>query len=162
MKSVIGIYHTHEEAINAVKLLKGEDISDKDLSLMGKTSVDPNHEGLMEHRDLKETPVAIGAVAGPVLGVLTGVGIFAIPGLGFLYGAGALVGALAGFDFGLVGGGVISLLATLGIRENYQIKLEEHLREGKVVLIVKGDKDTLEKARKILQEYNQHHELMHE
>ncbi|MCB2220066.1 MAG: hypothetical protein KQI35_06695 [Bacteroidetes bacterium] len=161
MNSVIGIYHTHEEAINAVRLLKGDDIPDESLSLMGKTSIHPTKEGLTEHANLKEAPVAIGAIAGPVLGVLTGVGIFAIPGLGFLYGAGALVGALAGLDFGLVGGGIISLLATLGIRENYQIKLKEHLDEGKVILIVKGNKEIIDKAHKILQDYNKHHELMH-
>jgi hypothetical protein len=41
----------------------------------------------------------------------------AIPGVGMLYGAGALVGAIAGFDVGIIGGGLVAILANIGIGE---------------------------------------------
>ena len=162
MKSLIGVYNQHAEAIEAIKLLKGEAIREENISLMGKTSVDKrdSSEGTIDTNDPStEAPLVVGAIAGPVLGVLTGIGIFAIPGLGFIYGAGALVGALAGLDFGLIGGGVVSLLATLGIENKHHLRFKEYLTKGKVILIAKGDEVDIEKALKILHDYNQHYDL---
>jgi uncharacterized membrane protein len=159
MKSIIGVYNSHAKAIEAVKILQGEDISQKDISLIARTNIDEKNIDTKKENLFTEGPVAFGVVAGPILGVLTGIGIFAIPGLGFLYGAGALVGALAGLDFGLVGGGIISLLGTLGVGDKHRIKFQEYLKEGKVILIARSDEETLKKAKKILESYAGHHEL---
>jgi len=160
MKSIIGVYNTHAQALQAVKLLQGEDFSDKDISLLARTELDDNNPAIDRGNLLTEGPVTLGVVAGPILGLLTGLGVFAIPGLGFLYGAGALVGALAGLDVGLVGGGIISLLTTLGIGESHRIKFKEYLKSGKVLLIAQGDEENLKKAKQILEKYAEHHDLV--
>ena len=67
---------------------------------------------------VKNAPVVIGSIIGPTLGVMTGLGIFTIPGFGLLYGAGAIIGAIAEFDLGLVSGGLITLPMTLGIKKD--------------------------------------------
>ena len=162
MKSIIGIYHSHEKAIEAVRLLQGDGFPETGISLMGKTNVHHNDLKTTGDNLLTEGPVTAGLILGPILGVLTGIGIFAIPGLGFLYGAGALVGALAGLDFGLVGGGVLSLLTTIGVSELHHVKLEEHLKKGKVILVAKGNQKQINRAKEILVDFNQHDELIHQ
>lgn len=95
--------------------------------------------------------VGIGALAGSVLGVLTGVGIFAIPGVGFLYGAGALVGAIAGFDFGIIGGGIASALTVAGISSDDTKQYEEVLKAGKFLVIAQGNEEEVTRAKNVLE-----------
>ncbi len=169
MKALIGVYNRHDEAIKAIKLLKGEDFPEKDISLLGKAELDDyekikeleKKEGKIdEDNPAQEIPITAGAVLGPILGVLTGVGVFTIPGFGFLYGAGALVGAIGGLDLGLVSGGIITLLTSLGIHKRHHLKFEEHLKKGKAILIAQGEEEDILRAKKILHEFGKHHELI--
>jgi hypothetical protein len=160
MKTLIAIFQKHNKAIEAVKILKGREIPEKDLSLLGKTEIPNEDVKTFSDKILSEGPITAGVVIGPVLGVLAGVGVFAIPGLGFLFGAGALVGALAGLNLGLAGGGIVTLLTSLGVDESHHLKFEEHLKKGKVLLIAKGEKKTVDKAADILEDFNQHEELI--
>jgi len=90
-------------------------------------------------------------VTGTVLGVLTGIGVFVVPGFGFLYGAGAIVGAAAGLDFGIIGGGLLAILAIYGVEKEQSIAYDEHLKEGKWMVVAQGDDAQLNKAMNILQ-----------
>ncbi len=76
--------------------------------------------------------------------------IYAVPGLGFLFGAGAVVGALGGLDLGIIAGGIGSILVSLGIKEDYAIKYEEHIKSGKYLVFVNGSDNDISKAKKIL------------
>ena len=98
----------------------------------------------------KNAPISIGAAAGFVTGLLTGLGIFAIPGFGFLYGAGAIVGAMAGLDIGLIGGGLASIFTNIGIKKDEVIKYEEHIKEGRFLVIVQGDEKEIKHAENVL------------
>jgi len=150
MKSQIAIYDTHEKAVNAVKRLSHENFSMDHVSLLGKAEVVEDHIQIKSLDTIKKTPAIVGMGAGTLLGLLSGIGVFAIPGFGFLYGAGALVGIIAGLDIGLVAGGIVSLLSFTGIKEEEIIKCEEHVKHGKFVVIVKGAMEEVEKARRIL------------
>lgn len=158
MNSAIGIYDSHDKALDAVKELKDADYPVKQLSIIGRADVEVVDEGMhiQSKNPLNLAGVGIGTTLGAALGILTGVGVFAIPGLGFLYGAGALVGAIAGFDFGLIGGGIASVLATIGIKDEDAEKYRQHLDQGKYLLVAQGSEDEVSKARKILQEHGQH------
>jgi hypothetical protein len=160
MKTLVAIYKTHDKAIEAVKILKGREIPEKTLSLLGKTELPKEDVKTVGDTILNEGPITAGVIIGPILGVLTGVGVFVIPGLGFLFGAGALVGALAGLDLGLVGGGLVTLLTSLGVSESHHLKFKEYLQKGKVLLIAKGEEKTINRAAKILEDLNQHEELL--
>jgi len=150
MESKVAVYESHEKALNAVHLLNEKKFPLKNLSIVGKADMINDHMHLKSAVSDNNAPMAIGAVVGTVVGLLTGVGVFAIPGFGFLYGAGAVVGAIGGFDLGLVSGGVGALLTMIGVKKESALKYESHLHEGKYLLLVKGSMDDITKAEHIL------------
>ena len=71
-----------------------------------------------------------------------------------------MVGALAGFDFGLVGGGITTLLMKLGIKDK-ALAYQEHLEKGKYIITISGDNELAEKAKVILHTIGLHIDLQH-
>ncbi len=153
MKTTIGVYDLYVNATNAVEKIKEGGFPAKQISLITKA------DNTNEHMHLTEAELSIGVVAGPVLGVLTGIGLFAIPGFGFLFGAGAIVGALAGFDIGLIGGGIVSILTRLGINIKNHDKYQNHLNKGNYLVIVQGTLDEVNLAHKIIETNGKHIEV---
>jgi uncharacterized membrane protein len=160
MKSKIAVYDSREEAIKALELLNDQGFPMKKVSLLGKADVVDDHIHVKSIDKIKNAPVLLGVGAGTTLGLLAGLGAFTIPGFGFLYGAGAIIGALAGFDLGLVSGGLVTLLTELGIHKDHVVKVNEHLDSGRFVVIVQGSEEDVKRAASILNKYNKHHELM--
>jgi uncharacterized membrane protein len=156
MTTTIGVFDSHEKALKALKMLEHEGIPLKKISLLGKAEIVDDEVKIQHHDPLVKAPVGIGVAAGLTVGLLTGVGIFVVPGLGFLYGAGALVGALAGMDFGLITGGLVSVFATLGVKHEDALMYHEHLKEGKFLLTVNGTEEEVAEAKEILQTENAH------
>lgn len=160
MKSKIAIYNTHDEAVDAVKVLNDQDFPMRNVSLLGTAEVVEDHIHVRSMDGIKKAPAVIGMGAGTVIGLLSGIGIFTIPGFGFLYGAGALVGAIAGLDLGIVTGGLISFLTFIGIKEDNIVRCQEHLKEGKFMVIVNGTMEEIEKAEHILHTEGTHLEFV--
>ncbi len=156
MTSKVGIYESHEKALLAVKALNTAHFPLNKVSLLGKAEIIDDHLHVKSCETAGKGPVVISAIAGPVLGILTGLGLFAIPGFGFLYGAGALIGAIAGFDIGLVGSGIITILVALGFKKESVVKYEEHLNEGKFLVVVQGDLKEIKAAEHILHTEGSH------
>ncbi|HSD13728.1 MAG TPA: hypothetical protein VLB74_03695 [Flavobacterium sp.] len=150
MKSKIAIYDTHKEAVDAIKVLNDQEFPMSNVSLLGKAEIIDDHIHMSSVDTLQKAPAVIGMGAGTVIGLLSGIGVFTIPGFGFLYGAGALIGAIAGFDLGIITGGLISFFSLLGIKEDEVLKYEEHLNEGKFMVIVNGTLEEIELAEHIL------------
>ena len=86
---------------------------------------------------------------GTTLGLLTGVGLFAIPGLGVLFGAGAVVGALGGFEIGVAAGGLTTILVELGVKEDH-IAYEQHIQEGRFLLFINGSEEDIHHAENVI------------
>jgi len=162
MHATIGIYDDHELAVAAVKELKESGYPLAQLSIMGKAETEVLDEDLhtMPKEPIANAGVKVGTTTaiGTALGILTGVGLFAIPGIGVLYGAGALVGAIAGFDFGLMGG-IATIFATMGVKDENAKKYHDALAEGKFLVIADGDEAAVIRARKTLQEHDTHNDL---
>ena len=158
MNAAIGVYDSHDKAVAAVQELKESGYPVKQLSIIGKADVETVDNGMhvTPKNPLNMTGLGVGLGVGTAVGILTGVGLFAIPGFGFLYGAGALVGAIAGFDFGLLGGGAASVLTTVGVEDTDTKKYQEHLAEGKYLLVANGNKEEVDKAISILESHGQH------
>lgn len=150
MESKVAVYESHEKALNAVYLLNEKKFSLKNISIVGEAEIIENNIHLKSRTPLINTPLAIGTIAGTVTGILTGIGIFAVPGFGFLYGAGAVVGAMGGLDFGILSGGLGTILALIGVKKDAVVKYEEHLHEGKYLLLVNGNMEDITKAEQIL------------
>lgn len=161
MNTAIGVYEDHDMALEAVMKLKEEGFPVKQLSIMGltETEVVDNEMHVMHKNPLKVAGLGTGVAVGTAVGILTGVGVFAIPGLGLLYGAGALVGAIAGFDFGLIGGGVASVLATLGVKDDIGKRYHSLLAAGKFLVIAHGEPEEVANAKNLLHNHGTHTEL---
>jgi len=149
MQSIVSIYKDHTNAVEAIRLLKNKGFSDKHISLLSKL----NDEEIADNKENTQTALTglgIGATVGTLSGVLAGIGLFAIPVLGFLLGAGALAGAVAGFEFGLNGGGLISALAIGGLTSETEKKYQKELEEGKTLLVFQGNEEEIKDARAVL------------
>lgn len=163
MKATIGVYETREQALNAVHKLNDAGFPAGQLSILGKAEETPEEsdEDAVEPEMAKPARVAstemgVAAVAGTTLGILTGVGILAIPGFGFLYGAGAVIGAIAGFDAALIGGGIVSALTLLGLKQDKADAYGAHLTEGKYLLVAQGESAEIAQAKEVLDGHGTH------
>jgi len=150
MNTIVGIYSTHEKAIEAVEELKRAGFPVQQVSLIGKAVIIDDLMHVKHNRRIKNVPAITGAILGPVLGILTGIKLFAIPGFGFLFGIGAVLGALAGFSIGIACGGVLSLIAILVIKSRSVLKYHEHIEEKGFQVVAHGNRDEINKAKKIL------------
>lgn len=156
MKAKVAVYEGQQEAIAAVKQLQESGFPMKEVSLVGKAEIVDDQLQVRSLDPVKNAPVMVGAGAGVIMGALAGLGIFAIPGFGFLYGAGALIGAIAGFDFGIMGGGLVSALMHIGIKEESVLEFEEHLNQGRFIVVVNGSLEDIERAEKVLNTQGTH------
>jgi len=154
--AVFGIYPDRVAVEEAVEHLRRAGFRSTDISVLF-----PDNQGTKDFAHEKNTKapegvtsgVVAGGLTGGVLGLLTGIGALAIPGLGPLIAAGPIVAALAGA--GAVGtlGGLIGALVGLGIPEYEAKRYEGRIREGGVLLSVHCDSDDwVKRAKDVLRE----------
>ena len=117
--TVTGLFDHYSDATSAVDQLKAAGISEDDISIVSK-----NADGRYKDNDVGEdagTGAGIGAAVGGVGGLLTGLGIMAIPGVGPVVAAGWLAataaGAVTGAVVGGAAGGLIGALTDSGVDE---------------------------------------------
>jgi hypothetical protein len=97
---------------------------------------------------------ASGSVVGGALGLLAGIGLFAIPGLGPFIGAGPLVAALGGVAFGGLAGALIGF----GVPEMHARTYERELHTGRMLLVIHvADASQAARAIEILTEQSAQH-----
>ena len=150
MKAQVAVYESHQAAIDAVKELQRGYFPIEKVSIVGQAQIIDDQMQLKSNAAIENAPLAIGAIAGPVVGLLTGIGLFAIPGFGFLYGAGALIGVMGGFELGTLGGGIVSLLTILGIDKQQALHYKERMESGHFLLVVQGSMEDIQQAEHIL------------
>ena len=174
MKATIGVYDDQAKALAAIQALKAAGYPETQISILTRSNDEhhPKDTGESEEGEgidsddayqkpmrIAATGMGIGAIVGPVLGAMAGIGMLAVPGLGILVGAGALAGAIAGLDVGLIGGGIISALAIARVNKHHEDLYHEHLQEGRSLVIVQGTETEIEHAREILHDYDEHMHL---
>lgn len=150
MKKSVSIFNSHDEALKALEELRESGVNMSKASLIGHAEIVDDNVHIKSHKALVAAPIATGTVLGTTLGLLTGVGLFAIPGLGVLFGAGAIVGALAGFQIGVATGGIATILVDLGIKEDH-VAYEQHLKEGRFLLFYDGSEEEIEHVERIIE-----------
>jgi len=148
--NVIAVYDDHDQAVAAVTALIDQGFKSKHISLLGKAQADDPLQ--IKTATTAAKGIAIGAISGPVLGVLTGLGVMAIPGFGFLYGAGALVGALAGLDIGTIGGSIAAVLLLNNEESEIASIYDNYLLSGKILLVYKGTEEDNSRVAEILKD----------
>ena len=136
--------------MKALEELRESGVDMSKISLVGRAELIDDNIHVKSNNAVVAAPVAVGTVLGTTLGLLTGVGVFAIPGLGILFGAGAVIGALAGFQIGVVTGGLTTILVELGVKEDH-IAYEQHLKEGRFLLFYNGTEEEIEHLERIIE-----------
>jgi len=152
MTNVTGLFDRYEDAASAVRQLTALGIPRDDISIVANNSDNWYDDSATETG--AEAGAGLGALAGGAGGLLTGLGLLAIPGVGPVVAAGWLVataaGAAAGAVVGGAAGGLIGALTDAGVEaEDAEIYAEGVRRGGTLVSAQVTDRD-LPAARAIL------------
>ncbi|KQY21673.1 general stress protein [Rhizobium sp. Root483D2] len=159
-KTVTGLFDNYSDATSAVDQLKAAGISDSDISIVSNNS-DGRYNDDDNDNDVAEdagTGAGIGAAVGGVGGLLTGLGIMAIPGVGPVVAAGWLAataaGAVAGAVVGGAAGGIVGALTESGVDERDAHVYAEGVRRGGTLVTAKVDDARATEAEAILKRSN--------
>ena len=153
--TITGLFDTREDAMAAVDALHGAGILDQNISIVasngdGGYSTDTADEAVED----AGKGAGIGAVLGGAGGLLTGLGIMAIPGVGPVVAAGWLVataaGAVAGAAVGGAAGGLVGAMTANGIPERDAHVYAESVRRGGSLVTARVEDVDAPAARKIL------------
>lgn len=157
-KTVTGLFDTYSDASSAVEQLNAAGISDNDISIVSNNS-DGRYKD--DDNDVAEDAGAgagIGAAVGGVGGLLTGLGIMAIPGVGPVVAAGWLAataaGAVAGAVVGGAAGGIVGALTDSGVNERDAHVYAEGVRRGGTLVTAKVADARAHEVEAILQRSN--------
>lgn len=150
LNATVGVYHTHDRAIDAVQKLEQNGFDLKKVSIVGKADIVENQIETHSGEEAMERGVTIGAVLGSFLGLLTGLSMITVPGLGVLYMSGALVGTVGGFSIGSASGGILGALMAAGIGKDGVLSYQKHLEVGKYLVVYQGTKDEVHRAENLL------------
>ncbi|MBA8801550.1 hypothetical protein FHW77_005306 [Agrobacterium sp. RC10-4-1] len=156
MKTVTGLFDDYADASSAVSELEAQGVPSSDISIV-------SNNGDRRHKESNAaegagTGAGIGAVVGGAGGLLTGLGLMAIPGVGPVVAAGWLAataaGAAAGAVAGGAAGGIIGALTSSGVPERDAHFYAEGVRRGGTLVTAKVDDALAPEAEAILKRSN--------
>lgn len=157
MKTTItGLYDNYGDAKAAVKSLEDAGVPSDDISIVtNKANGDVDVEGQGSRAgEGAGTGAGIGALAGGAGGLLTGLGMLAIPGVGPVVAAGWLAataaGAVAGAVAGGAVGGIVGAMVESGVPEEDANFYAESIRRGGSVVTARVEDNRRASAEAIL------------
>ena len=157
------LYDSYAQATEAVRNLETAGVPHGDISIVsnksdrwysennartaGQATIDRDHNGIDDRAQGAGTGVGIGASAGGVVGLLTGLGLLAIPGVGPVVAAGWLASLAVGAVVGGTAGGIIGALTQAGTSKEDAYMYAEGVRRGGTLVsarVADGDRDRYE------------------
>ena len=157
MKTVTGLFDTYSAAEAAVSSLEAAGIPSSEISLVSNNS-DGRYKDDSDAAEGAGTGAGIGAAVGGAGGLLTGLGLLAIPGVGPVVAAGWLAataaGAVAGAVVGGATGGLIGALTESGVSEADAHVYAEGVRRGGTLVTARVDESRQADAEAILKGSN--------
>ena len=157
MKTVTGLFDDYSDASAAVSALEARGVPSSDISIVSNNA-DERHGKDSNAAEGAGTGAGIGAAVGGVGGLLTGLGIMAIPGVGPVVAAGWLAataaGAVAGVVAGGAAGGLVGALTDSGIPEDHAHVYAEGVRRGGTLVTARVDERVFAEAEAILHQNN--------
>lgn len=156
MRTVTGLFDDYADASAAVGELETAGVRSNDISIVSNNA-DRRH-GDSNAAEGAGTGAGIGAVVGGAGGLLTGLGLMAIPGVGPVVAAGWLAataaGAAAGAVAGGAAGGIIGGLTSSGVPERDAHFYAEGVRRGGTLVTAKVEDALAPEAEAILKRSN--------
>lgn len=157
MRTVTGLFDDYDDASAAVSELERAGVPSSDISIVSNNS-DRRHGDDSNAAEGAGTGAGIGAVVGGAGGLLTGLGLMAIPGVGPVVAAGWLaataVGAAGGAVAGGAAGGLIGAMTRSGVSEEDANLYAEGVRRGGTVVTARVEDDLVPQAEDILKRSN--------
>jgi hypothetical protein len=157
MRTITGLFDSHEQAEDAVRALKDAGISSDDISIVANNTDGQHASG--DGDEVAEGAGAgagVGAVVGGTGGLLAGLGMLAIPGIGPVVAGGWLVataiGAVTGAAVGGAAGGIIGALTDAGVDERDAHVYAEGIRRGGTLVTARVDDSRADAAAAILRD----------
>ncbi|MER9405298.1 hypothetical protein NKI36_14745 [Mesorhizobium caraganae] len=154
MKTVTGLFDNYDDAAEAVGELEATGIPHSDISIVSNNSDGWYDGSRSEAAEDAGAGAGIGAVVGGAGGLLTGLGIMAIPGVGPVVAAGWLAATATGIVAGAVAGGavggLVGSLTESGVPEGDAHVYAEGVRRGGTLVSAKVDDDLVADAEQIL------------
>ncbi len=158
MRTVTGLFDDYTDASSAVSALEAAGVPSDDISIVSNNANDRHSVNQSGAATGAESGAGVGAVVGGAGGLLTGLGIMAIPGVGPVVAAGWLaataVGAVAGAVAGGATGGLIGALTNSGVSEDDANLYAEGVRRGGSLVTAKVDDSLVPEAQAILERSN--------
>ncbi|KQP05532.1 general stress protein [Methylobacterium sp. Leaf93] len=163
-QTITALYDSYDDASKAVAKLEASGISHSDISIVSSNEND-RHAGRVTTGDHTRTDTAetastgagtgagVGTLLGGAAGLLTGLGLLAIPGVGPVVAAGWLVTTLAGAGIGAAAGGLVGGLTGAGLSEADAHTYSEGVRRGGTLVTVKADDLRASQVMDVLEEH---------
>ncbi|WP_457749387.1 general stress protein [Sulfurimonas sp.] len=156
-EAFVKVYESYDDAATAVNKLLAEGVLKKYISVIAKGEQEEKNE--FEYKKNNENMIfwgEQGAFWGGLWGLLTGGILFWAPGVGPIVATGRILAAIAGMAAGAVmfgaTGAMTAWLIELGIEKSLAEKYGEMIKDNKILVIVHGDEDAVEIAKKALEE----------
>ncbi|TJV40399.1 MAG: hypothetical protein E5Y02_22195 [Mesorhizobium sp.] len=154
MKTVTGLFDNYDDAADAVRELEATGVPHANISIVANNSDDWYDADRSEAAEDAGAGAGIGAVIGGAGGLLTGLGVMAIPGIGPVVAAGWLAatatGVVAGAVAGGAVGGIVGGLTGAGVPERDAHVYAEGVRRGGTLVTAKVDDELVANAEEIL------------
>jgi len=157
-RTISALFDSYTDATAAVRSLEAAGVPHDDISIVAN-----KHAAGWDDRATTDTSDAardagagagIGAGVGGLGGLLTGLGIMAIPGVGPVVAAGWLVatavGAVAGAAVGGAAGGLVGSLTNSGVAEDDANVYAEGVRRGGTLVTARVDDARVAEAQAVL------------
>jgi hypothetical protein len=148
------LYDNYTDAQTAVTKLEAAGVPHSDISIVANNSDgwfdgknDRDGDGVDDRAEAAGTGAGIGAGIGGAAGLLTGLGLLAIPGLGPVVAAGWLAATAVGAAAGAATGGLVGALTQAGVSDEDAPLYAEGVRRGGSLVTAKvadADKSRLE------------------
>lgn len=155
MKSVTGLFDSYSDASAAVSALENRGVAADDISIVAN-NVGKDNTVESNAAEGAGAGAGIGAAVGGVGGLLTGLGIMAIPGVGPVVAAGWLAataaGAAAGAVAGGAAGGLIGAMTEAGIPEDHAHVYAEGVRRGGTLVTARVEDRLYPEAEAIMRQ----------
>jgi hypothetical protein len=157
-QTITALYDTSDAAVSAVRALEAEGVPHSEISMVSNNADSWYDKRRPSHAaEDAGKGAGVGAVVGGVGGLLTGLGLLAIPGIGPVVAAGWLVatgvGAAAGAAVGGAAGGLVGSLTGAGVPERDAHFYAEGVRRGGTLVTARVEDARASRCREILQRY---------
>ncbi len=157
MRTVTGLFDDYDDASAAVSELETAGVPSSDISIVA-SNADRRHGEDSNAAEGAGAGAGIGAVVGGAGGLLTGLGLMAIPGVGPVVAAGWLaataVGAAGGAVAGGAAGGLIGAMTRSGVSEEDANVYAEGIRRGGTLVTARVEDEFVPVAEDILKRSN--------